>query len=349
MLISFKIDKMTLQQTNKSILITQGIIPKIVSGKSFFKVYLQTNFIRTTVILETTPTIKSISVFSEFKAITKAGLAFSVVFSTLAGYLLAVGSWNEISWSVFLMLAVGGYCMVGASNAFNQIIEKDLDAKMNRTKNRPVAAGRISTNTAFILAALLTVIGIVILYIVSPKTAMFGAISIFLYTSVYTPLKPITPLAVFVGAFPGAIPFMLGWVAHTNEFGIEAGILFLIQFFWQFPHFWALGWFLYEDYKKGGFYLLPTRKKNKKSAFQAIMYTIWLILASLLPATGYTGRLYLSPVAAVLVLAAGLWMLYGAVQLYRKRTDKSAKTLMLISVTYISLMQIIFILDKFLR
>jgi len=310
---------------------------------------LQTNFIRTTVILETTPTIKSISVFSEFKAITKAGLAFSVVFSTLAGYLLAVGSWNEISWSVFLMLAVGGYCMVGASNAFNQIIEKDLDAKMNRTKNRPVAAGRISTNTAFILAALLTVIGIVILYIVSPKTAMFGAISIFLYTSVYTPLKPITPLAVFVGAFPGAIPFMLGWVAHTNEFGIEAGILFLIQFFWQFPHFWALGWFLYDDYKRGGFYLLPTKEKNKKAALQAILYTVWLILASLLPVTGYTGTLKLSPIAAVLVLAAGLWMLYGAVQLYRKQTDKSAKTLMFISVTYISLMQLIFIADKFLR
>lgn len=310
---------------------------------------MQTNFIRTTVILETTPTIKSISVFSEFKAITKAGLAFSVVFSTLAGYLLAVGSWNEISWSVFLMLAVGGYCMVGASNAFNQIIEKDLDAKMNRTKNRPVAAGRISTNTAFILAALLTVIGIVILYIVSPKTAMFGAISIFLYTSVYTPLKPITPLAVFVGAFPGAIPFMLGWVAHTNEFGIEAGILFLIQFFWQFPHFWALGWFLYDDYKRGGFYLLPTKEKNKKAALQAILYTVWLILASLLPVTGYTGTLKLSPIAAVLVLAAGLWMLYGAVQLYRKQTDKSAKTLMFISVTYISLMQLIFIADKFLR
>lgn len=299
--------------------------------------------------MEATSTIKNVSVLKEFKSLTKAGLAFSVVFSTLAGYMLAVGSWNEISWGKFLMLAVGGYCMVGASNVFNQIIEKDLDAKMNRTKNRPVAAGRISANNAFILAAVLTLIGIAILYVVSPKTAMFGAISIFLYTSVYTPLKPITPLAVFVGAFPGAIPFMLGWVAHTNEFGIEAGILFLIQFFWQFPHFWALGWFLYDDYKRGGFYLLPTKEKNKKAALQAILYTVWLILASLLPATGYTGALELSPVAAVLVLAAGLWMLYGAVQLYRKQTDKSAKTLMFISVTYITLMQLIFIADKFLR
>lgn len=280
---------------------------------------------------------------------TKAGLAFSVVFSTLAGYLLAVEDWREISIVTLIMLAVGGYCMVGASNAFNQIIEKDLDSKMERTKNRPISSGRVSKNSAFILACALTVIGIVILYIVSPKTAMFGAISIFLYTSVYTPLKPLTPLAVFVGAFPGAIPFMLGWVAHTDQFGIEAGMLFLIQFFWQFPHFWALGWFLYNDYEKGGFYLLPTRKKDKKTALQVILYTIWLIVVSLLPATGYTGRLYLSPIAAVLVLAAGLWMLYGAIQLYRNRTDKSAKTLMLISVTYISLIQIIFILDKFLR
>lgn len=299
--------------------------------------------------METTSTTIKTTAISEFKSITKAGLAFSVVFSTLAGYLLAVEDWRQISYVTLLMLAVGGYCMVGASNAFNQIIEKDLDAKMNRTKNRPIPSGRVSKNGAFILASALTVAGLIILYIVSPKTAMFGAISIFLYTSVYTPLKPLTPLAVFVGAFPGAIPFMLGWVAHTDQFGVEAGMLFLIQFFWQFPHFWALGWFLYDDYERGGFYLLPTRKKDHKTALQVILYCIWLLMVSLLPATGYTGRLYLSPVAAVFVFLAGMWMLYGAVQLYRKRTDKSAKTLMLISVTYITLIQIIFILDKFLR
>lgn len=299
--------------------------------------------------METPSSTIKVSALSEFKSITKAGLAFSVVFSTLAGYLLAVEDWQQIDFIKLMMLAVGGYCMVGASNAFNQIIEKDLDAKMDRTKNRPISSGRMSKNTAFVLASALTVVGLIILYIVSPKTAMFGAISIFLYTSVYTPLKPLTPLAVFVGAFPGAIPFMLGWVAHTDQFGIEAGTLFLIQFFWQFPHFWALGWFLFNDYEKGGFYLLPTRKKDKKTALQVILYCVWLIISSLLPATGYTGRLYLSPVAAVLVLAAGLWMLYGGVQLYRKQTDKSAKTLMLISVTYITLIQIIFILDKFLR
>lgn len=152
------------------------------------------------------------SVFKDFKELTKVGLAVSVVFSSIAGYFLAVDSWSEVNWTIVAMLAIGGYCMVGASNAYNQIIEKDIDAKMNRTKNRPVASGRMSVNTAFAVASLLAVTGVVILYIINPKTAMFGAISIFLYTCIYTPLKPITPLSVFVGAFPGAIPFILGWV-----------------------------------------------------------------------------------------------------------------------------------------
>lgn len=280
---------------------------------------------------------------------TKAGLAFSVVFSTLAGYLLAVENFEDINVRILIFLAIGGYCMVGASNAYNQIIERDTDLLMNRTKNRPVASGRVSKQAAFILATILTILGVVILYNISPKTAMFGAISIFLYTSVYTPLKSITPLSVFVGAFPGAIPFMLGWVAHTNDFGIEAGTLFLVQFFWQFPHFWALGWFLYDDYQRGGFAMLPTGKKDQKTALQIILYTFWLIIVSIIPVFHFTGRLKLSIPAALLVMAAGIWMLWAAIQLYKTRTDKAAKSLMLVSVTYISLIQIIYVVDKFLR
>jgi heme o synthase len=289
------------------------------------------------------------SAYSDFIAITKARLAISVVFSSLAGYLLGVYDFNASHLNVLIMLAIGGYCMVGASNAFNQIIEKDLDALMNRTKNRPIPAGRMSVNKAFIIASVLTLIGLVILYMINPKTAMFGAISIFLYTCVYTPLKTITPLSVFVGAFPGAIPFMLGWVAATNDFGVEAGTLFIIQFFWQFPHFWAIGWFLFEDYKKGGFFMLPTGKRDKATAMQVILYTVWLVVASILPSFGYTGRLFLTPVSAVIVLVLGLWMLFYAVKLYQKQNDKSAKTLMLVSVSYISLLQIVYVLDKFLR
>jgi protoheme IX farnesyltransferase len=294
-------------------------------------------------------TISLKAIYFDFKAITKAGLAVSVVFSSIAGFLLGVTDLASLSIVVLLKLIIGGYCMVGASNAFNQVIEKDLDALMDRTKNRPIPSGRMESNIALIIAVALTILGIVLLYTINPKSAMFGAISIFLYTSVYTPLKTVTSLSVFVGAFPGAIPFMLGWVAATNNFGIEAGTLFLIQFFWQFPHFWAIGWFLYEDYEKAGFFMLPTGKKDKGTAMQVILYTIWLIVASLLPVLGYTGQLYITPIAAVVVLLLGLWMLFYAIRLYQLRTAKSARTLMLVSVSYITLLQLVYIFDKFLR
>lgn len=300
--------------------------------------------------LNSTPNSLSIkSIYTDFKAITKAGLAISVVFSSIAGFLLGVADFQALQWVVLLKLAVGGYCMVGASNAYNQVIEKDLDALMDRTKNRPVPAGRMAPNVALVIASILTIIGIVLLYSINPKSAMFGAISIFLYTSIYTPLKTITSLSVFVGAFPGAIPFMLGWVAATGNFGIEAGTLFLIQFFWQFPHFWAIGWFLFEDYEKAGFFMLPTGKKDRGTALQIILYTVWLIIASLLPCLGYTGQLFISPIAAVLVFLLGLWMLFYAVKLYKLRTAKAARTLMLVSVSYITLLQLIYIFDKILR
>ena len=284
--------------------------------------------------------------FVDFKEITKARLAISVVFSSVAGYLLAPVQPDALS---LFLLAFGGYCMVGASNAYNQVIEKDLDALMNRTKNRPIPSGRMSVKKAMTIAVVMTLLGIVALYYLNPKTAMFGAISIFLYTSVYTPLKTKTPLAVFVGAFPGAIPFMLGWVAAMNDFGIEPGTLFMIQFFWQFPHFWALGWMLDEDYKKGGFKMLPTGKKDKGTALQIIMYTIWMIVISVIPAFGITGQLSLSVPAAILVFLMGMVMLIFAFQLYKKRDNVSARKLMLASVSYITLMQIVFVVDKFLR
>ena len=288
----------------------------------------------------------SVSLASDLKEITKMRLAVSVVFSSVAGYFLGADS---VDFLTVIMLGIGGYCLVGASNAYNQIIEKDLDVLMKRTRNRPVPSGRMSVNTAFLIASTLTVFGLVILYLINPKTAMFGAISIFLYVSVYTPLKTKTPLSVFVGAFPGAIPFMLGWVAATNNFGIEPGTLFMIQFFWQFPHFWALGWWLYDDYEKGGFFMLPTGKKDRATALQIVMYTVWTVLVSLIPAFGVTGKLYITPVSAVLVFLLGSGMLYYAIGLYKNRDEKSAKKLMLASVSYITLLQIIYVLDKLIR
>jgi protoheme IX farnesyltransferase len=291
-------------------------------------------------------TLSVASVITDFKEITKIRLSVSVVFSSIAGYLLGAETVEIYS---LILLAFGGYFMVGASNAYNQIIEKDLDALMNRTKNRPIPAGRMTVNTAFTIAIIFTILGIATLYIINPKTAMYGAISIFLYTSVYTPLKTKTPLAVFAGAIPGAIPFMLGWVAARNEFGIEPGTLFAIQFFWQFPHFWSIGWFLFDDYKKGGFFMLPTGERDKVTAQQIIIYTVWTILISIIPVFGFTGDLKLSIVAAIIVFVLGLVMLYYAIELYKLRTEKAAKQLMLASVSYITLLQIVYVIDKFLR
>ncbi len=313
--------------------------------KSFFQ-SIFANAIKGRVLSTTKSSVKQASIISDFKEITKIRLSVSVVFSALAGYLLGA---IEVDLYTLVLLAFGGYFMVGASNAFNQIIEKDLDALMDRTKNRPIPAGRMSVRSAFIIASLFTILGIVVLYIINERTAMYGAISIFLYTCVYTPLKTRTPLAVFVGAIPGAIPFMLGWVAARNDFGIEPGTLFALQFFWQFPHFWAIGWFLFEDYKKGGFYMLPTGKRDKGTAVQTIMYTIWTILVSIVPVFGVTGDLKLSIVAAIIVFALGLFMLYYAFELFKKRTSKAARQLMLASVSYITLLQIVYVADKFIR
>ena len=281
-----------------------------------------------------------------FTEITKLRLSVSVVFSSVAGYLLGAA---EVDFMILLLLCIGGYCMVGASNVYNQIMERDLDSLMDRTKNRPSPAGRMSIAAALSIAVILTIVGISVLYSINPQTAMFGAISIFIYVFLYTPLKTKTPLSVFVGAFPGAIPFMLGWVAATNDFGIEPGTLFMIQFFWQFPHFWAIGWFLFDDYKKGGFFMLPTGKRDRTTAVQVVFYSVCTVLSSLIPAFGVTGAFYITPISAVIIGGLGIWFVYYGLRLYKQKTDKSAKQLMLVSVSYITLLQIIYVADKFIR
>lgn len=286
------------------------------------------------------------TVFNDFKQLTKVGLSLSVVFSSLAGYLLAV---EKIQLSTLILLAIGGYLMVGASNAFNQIIEKDTDALMKRTMNRPLPSGRMHVSMAMVIAVSFTIVGLAILYSINPKSALFGAISIFLYTSIYTPLKAVTPLSVFVGAIPGAIPFMLGWVAATNNFSIEPGMLFLIQFFWQFPHFWAIAWLQFDEYKKAGFNLMPMGQKNRKAVVQIIIYTVCLILVSIIPVLKITGSFYIYPLTALILVFLGSTMLYYAIKLYKHQTNKEARQLMLSSVLYITLVQIIYVVDKFLH
>ena len=286
------------------------------------------------------------TLISDLKQLTKMGLSISVVFSSIAGYLLGA---ETIDYNILFLLAVGGYFMVGASNAFNQVIEKDADAIMKRTQNRPLPTGRMSPTVALIIAIVLTVAGLSILYSINQKTALFGAISIFLYTSVYTPLKPVTPLAVFVGAIPGAIPFMLGWVAATNDFGIEPGFLFMIQFFWQFPHFWSIGWLQDEEYKKVGFKMLPMLEKNKAAVKQIILYTAIMILVSIAPVLRLTGDFYILPTTAVVIAVLGFVMMFYAIELYKSEDNKDARKLMLSSVLYITVVQVIYVVDKFLH
>ena len=289
------------------------------------------------------------SAFSAFltdlKVLVKIRLSVSVVFSAIAGYLLAA---EPFSLADLLFLSCGGMALVSASNAFNQVIERKLDAKMQRTQSRPLVTQKMSVSFAMVVAVSLTLLGTAMLFVLNFKTAFFGLLSVLIYVAAYTPLKTKTPLAVFVGAFPGAIPFMLGWVGATNQFGIEAGTLFMIQFFWQFPHFWALGWILHEDYKRGGFKMLPTGDRDRKTAFQIVVYSLWTMATSIVPVFGFTGALQLSVYAALLIFALGIYMLVPALKLFQTLELRYAKSLMLRSVIYLTLIQLIYVLDRFL-
>ena len=282
---------------------------------------------------------------SDFSQLTKFRLSITVVISSIAGYFLAV---DTVHYPTLLLLILGGYAMVGASNAFNQVFEKDLDKLMLRTQNRPLPTGRMQPNRALFIGVILTLIGISALYSINLKTAFFVSLSIFLYACVYTPLKQKTPLSVFVGAFPGAIPFMLGWVAATNEFGIEPGVLFMIQFFWQFPHFWAIGWLMHDQYQVAGFKMLPSGARDHSTAFQTVFYTLWTVVISLLPAFHYTGLLVLSIPAAIGVGVLGLFFLFYAIRLMFLKTDQAARFLIRASIVYITGIQLVYVLDKFL-
>ena len=277
--------------------------------------------------------------------LTKIRLSFSIIFSSIAGYFLGA---ENIEFYTLFLLSIGGYAMAGASSIFNQLIEREKDGLMIRTKNRPLPSNRISNLSAVILGIIFSLIGILFLYSINFETVFFSVVSILIYACLYTPLKTVTPLSVFVGAFPGAIPFMLGWVAATGEFGIEPGILFMIQFFWQFPHFWAIGWMMDEDYQKAGFKMLPSGKRDNASAFQIVFYTLWTIIISLIPVTSYSGNLILSIPAASLILILGFFFLFFSLKLMQKKDIESAKRLMGFSIIYITSLQIIYVVDKFI-
>ena len=283
--------------------------------------------------------------FSDIVKLTKVRLTSSVVFSAIAGYFIAA---NQLNILLLINLVLGGFFVVAASNGFNQVLEKDYDKLMQRTADRPLPTKRMSVSEVFWISFIMAILGVFLLYKINFLTGFFGTLSIFLYVLIYTPLKRISSISVFVGAFPGAIPFMLGWVAATNDFDIEPGILFAIQFIWQFPHFWAIAWVCNDDYKKAGFMMLPG-KKDKSTAWKNVVYTFFLIPLSVLPVFGITGNLQLSLLAAIFVLIAGVWFFSIALNLYKKLTDESAKKLMFASFIYLPSVQLIFVLDKVMR
>ena len=276
----------------------------------------------------------------------KFRLAFTVVFSAAAGYLLGA---SNFLWSEFILLLLGGFAIVGSSNAFNQIWEIDTDALMDRTMSRPLPAGRMTKSEAYLWAIVLGFLGTIALGFLNVITAVFGLVSMLLYVLVYTPMKAKSPLAVLVGAFPGAIPFFLGWVAVTGDFGIESGTLFAIQFLWQFPHFWAIAWVGYDDYAKAGYFLLPSRKKNSTVTYMSIIYTLWMIFVSILPAFGLTGSLMLSHAAAIIVFVLGILVLRFAIIHHRSPSNSAARSLMLGTIVYLPLLQITYVIDHYLN
>lgn len=272
----------------------------------------------------------------------KPRLSMLVAFSCTFGYALATR--GAVNWETLIMLFVGGFLLSGASSCINQIVERDLDKIMNRTMNRPIPTGKVTVNEATVFAVACFVSSMVILWIyTNPLTVMLSIISMILYSFVYTPLKRVGPVAVFVGAVPGALPPLLGWIAATGTITHEAMIIFGIQFIWQFPHFWAIAWVADEDYKKAGFKLLPSGGgKDLNTAIQIMVYTMFLIPLGLLPAKfGITGL-----DSAIVASICGVAFFAQTFSLMKTGSQQSAKRIMFGSFLYLPIVQIAYLLDK---
>lgn len=270
------------------------------------------------------------SKLSDYTQLVKFRLSFTVVISSVLAF--AIASKGQFLYSDLCILFLGGFLITGASNALNQVFEKDFDRLMTRTMNRPLAQNRMSVPEATLAAGLMAAIGISLLgYYFNTISAVLGAVSLILYAFVYTPLKRISPIAVFMGAIPGAMPPLIGWVAATGAFSFEAYIITSIQFLWQFPHFWAIGWLAHDDYIKAGYKLLPAGGRSQYTALQCMVYTIFLIPVSLLVVK--IGLVHWS--MGFVILAAGLAYTFMAWRLYKDCSMKSAKNLMFISIVYL--------------
>ena len=278
----------------------------------------------------------------DYKLLIKFNLSFMVVFSAVISYLLAPKV-TAYDWKAILIFFAGGMLVAGSANAINQVVEKDTDAMMKRTSSRPVAAGRMSVNEGWIFALTCGICGCLLLWHFNFLTAALSAFSLFLYAFVYTPLKKISAVSVLVGAIPGAMPCLIGWAAGNDDLSTGGWILFAIQFFWQFPHFWAIAWIAHKDYSHAGFKLLPSVEgPTKYSAIQSIIYSLLLLPVGLLPFfAGMSGIISL-----VVVLVANLMMVWQSVRLYREMTAQAARRVMFSSYIYLPVVMLALLIDK---
>ena len=284
----------------------------------------------------------------------KFRLSITVVFSAVAGYFLGTDLFliEELLYLIF-----GGLLVTGSANGFNQILERDYDKIMTRTAKRPLPLKNLKLSEAVFFSMIIGFIGLYLLNFIKPegsyfgylsKSSLFGLISMLLYVFSYTPLKRLSTISIFVGAIPGAIPFLLGWVAATDNFGLIAGTLFAIQFFWQFPHFISIAWVQDDQYKKAGFKMLFGGKKSTYPALISVTTSIVMMIISIIPFFWKQIDLQLSFEAFVIILIIGLWFTYKSVVLFKKLDDESARKLMLASFLYLPIMQVIYIIDKYI-
>ncbi len=278
----------------------------------------------------------------DYSLLLKPNLSFMVVFSSVVGYLLAPGI--SFNWTNVVILFIGGILVTGGANTINQILEREGDKMMTRTQNRPIPQGRISVKEGWLLAIAAGVAGAGLLgYHFNLLTGILSFISLLLYGFAYTPMKRVHPIAVLIGAIPGALPPLLGWVAATGSLGLGGWVLFLIQFFWQFPHYWAIGWVGYDEYKKAGISMLPSQERSSKfTALQCMFYSIVLIPMAIVPRyIGLTGN-----IGMWVTILCGVLYFAATVVFFIKNDYPSAKRVMFASFIYLPVVLLAMLFDK---
>ena len=293
-----------------------------------------------------------ISSLKYYSQLLKLRLSLTVVISASAGYLIGV---ENFLLQEFVLLVLGGFLVTGSANGFNQVLERDYDGLMQRTQLRPLPQKNLKTLNAIFFSFIIGVIGLYFLSLIKPhgsfygylsKSSAFGLLSLMIYVLSYTPLKRMSTVSIFIGAIPGAIPVMLGWVAATDSFGLAVGILFAIQFLWQFPHFISISWIRDEEYKKAGFRMMYGEVKGTYPAYISTFCAIVMTGVSILPYFIDLQVLNLSLLSCLIIFLLGIWFVKNSYMLLKELDNQSARKLMISSLVYLPLMQLVYVLDK---